>query len=67
MQLVDNLLSNIYQNGFTGILFVDFAMAFEVIDHSLLLGTLDMYQLAPKFPGIISCYRFSQTKGNTLA
>ena len=37
IQMVDNLLSNINLNEFTGILFVDFAKAFDLIDHSLLL------------------------------
>ena len=36
IQLIDNLLANIDQNELTGILFVDFAKAFDVKDHSLL-------------------------------
>ena len=43
MQLVDSLLSNINLNKFTGILDVDFAKAFDVIDHSLLLRKLELF------------------------
>ena len=45
IRLVDYLLSNININGFTGILFVDFAIAFAIINHSLLLRKLELYRL----------------------
>ena len=41
-QTKTNLLSNINLNEFTGFLFVDFAMAFDVTDHPLLLRKLEL-------------------------
>ena len=51
MQLVDNLLSNINLTEFTGIVCVDFAKAFDVIDQSLLplkLGIISITAHVPK-------------------
>ena len=44
--LVDTWLKNINNNEITGVLMVDFAKAFDVIDHSLLLRKLHMYGLS---------------------
>eukprot|EP00745_Piridium_sociabile_P033008 TRINITY_DN5647_c0_g1_i9.p1 TRINITY_DN5647_c0_g1~~TRINITY_DN5647_c0_g1_i9.p1 ORF type:complete len:921 (+),score=13.12 TRINITY_DN5647_c0_g1_i9:226-2988(+) len=44
--LVDEWLININENKLTGALFVDFAKAFDVIDHSLLLRKLALYRLS---------------------
>ena len=54
--MVDNLLSNINLNEFTGILFVNFAKAFDVIDHSLLLRKLELYRLPPMFLTLMSSF-----------
>ena len=56
VHLVDNLLLNINKNEFTGILFVDFAKAFDVIDHSLLLRKLEVYRLPPMFLKLMSSF-----------
>jgi len=47
-QLTDSLLHNINDNKFTGLLFVDFEKAFDVINHSLLLRKLELYKLPPE-------------------
>ena len=44
--LVDTFYKNINKNEFTGVLFVDFAKAFGVIDHDLLLRKLTVYGLS---------------------
>ena len=41
--LIDQWLTNINNNKITGVIFVDFAKAFDVIDHSLLLRKLQVY------------------------
>ena len=46
INLVDEWLSNINNNKFTGVLFVDFAKAFDVIDHHLLLRKLALYKIS---------------------
>ena len=43
--LVDQLLSTINENKFCGAVFVDFAKAFDVIDHDFLLRKLAVYGL----------------------
>ena len=44
--LVDTFYKNINNNEFTGVLFVDFAKAFDVSDHDLLLRKLAVYGLS---------------------
>ena len=44
--LVDTFYKNIHKNEFTGVLFVDFAKAFDVIDHDLLSKKLTLYGLS---------------------
>jgi hypothetical protein len=41
--MVDAWLHNINENKFCGVLFVDFAKAFDVIDHKLLCRNLILY------------------------
>ena len=43
-----------YQDEFTGMLFVDFAEAIDVIDQCLLLQKLEMFGLSPYFPFYIT-------------
>ena len=45
--LADQWLSNINNNQFRGVLIVDFAKAFDVIDHDLFLRKLALYGLSP--------------------
>lgn len=44
--LVEEWLLNINNNKFTGVLFIDFAKAFDLIDHDLLLQKLAVYKLS---------------------
>ena len=55
-QLIEKCYYNINNNEFTGLLFVDFAKAFDVINHSLLLKKLTLYQLAPEFLELIASF-----------
>ena len=45
IQLVDKFLTNMNNNEFTGVLFVDFAKAFDDISHSLLLKKLALISI----------------------
>ena len=44
--LVEEWLLNINNNKFTGVLFIDFAKAFDLIDHELLLKKLAVYRFS---------------------
>ena len=68
IQLVDKFLTNINNNTFTGVLFVDFAKAFGVINHSLLLKNLALYQLSTtclEFISSLLCYRQQLVETNS--
>ena len=54
--LVDIFYKNINKNEFTGVLFVDFAKAFDVIDHDLLLRKLTLYGLSNDTLHLISSF-----------
>ena len=56
INLVDSWLSNINNNEFTGVLFVDFAKAFDVIDHDLLVRKLAVYGLSDNTLQLISSF-----------
>ena len=56
IQLVDTCLTSINNNEFTGVLFVDFAKAFDVINHARLLKTLTRYQLSTESLELISSF-----------
>ena len=56
IQLIENCLRNINNNEFTGVLFVDFAKAFDVIDHSLLIKKLVHYKLTPEFLRLVTSF-----------
>ena len=55
-QLLENCYKNINNNEFTGILFADFAKAFDVICHSLLIKKLLLYKMTPEFLQLISSF-----------
>ena len=44
--LVDQWLTDINNDQFSGVIFIDFKKAFGVIDHSLLLGKLTLYGMS---------------------
>ena len=54
--LVDTWLANMNNNKFTGVLFVDFAKAFDVIDHTLLLQKLQLYGLSNNTLKLLSLF-----------
>ena len=54
--LVDQWISNINNNKITGVLIVDFAKAFDVIDHSLLLRKLKIYGFSSSALMLISSF-----------
>ncbi|MCB4744594.1 MAG: hypothetical protein LGB07_02925, partial [Sulfurovum sp.] len=54
--LVDTFNKNINNSEFTGVLFVDFAKAFDVIDHDLLLRKLALYGLSNDTLHLISSF-----------
>ena len=55
-KLIDRWLVNVNKRQFTGVLFVDFAKAFDVIDHKLLLKKLAVYKLSPNTLELISSF-----------
>ena len=54
--LVDQWLCNINDNQFTGVIFVDFAKAFDVIDHNLLIRKLRIYRFSDNTLSFIESY-----------
>ena len=56
IQLTDDLLSNINENKFTGLIFIDFQKAFDVIKHSVLLQKLEILKLPPDFVSLMSSF-----------
>lgn len=56
INLVDHWLSNINNNMLTGVVFIDFAKAFDVIDHRLLLRKLSLYNLSPSVLSLIASF-----------
>ena len=54
--LVDKWLLNINDNKITGVLFVDFSKAFDVIDHSLLLRKLNIYNFSEQASSVIRSF-----------
>ena len=47
IRLTDQILTNIDNDELTGLVFIDFRKAFDVIDHELLLKNLSMYGVRP--------------------
>ena len=47
IRLTDQILTNIDNDELTGLVFIDFRKAFDVIDHELLLKNLSMYSVRP--------------------
>ena len=56
IQLTDDLLNNVNENKFTGLIFIDFQKAFDVIKHSVLLRKLEILKLPPDFVSLISSF-----------
>lgn len=56
IQLTDTILHNINENRYTGVLFIDFEKAFDVINHSLLMRKLELYKTSLQFQNIISSF-----------
>ena len=56
IQLIDKCLTNINNNEFTGVLFIDFAKAFDVINHSHLIKKLTLYNLSSESLNFISSF-----------
>ena len=54
--LVEQWLSNINNNEFNGVIFVDFEKAFDVIDHNLLLRKLALYGMSDCVMDLFSSY-----------
>ena len=54
--LVEEWLMNINNNEYTGVLFVDFAKAFDVIDHKLLLRKLALYKFSDESLSLIKSF-----------
>ena len=56
IHLVDKWLCNMNENKFSGALFVDFAQAFDVIDHVLLCKKLLLYGIADESHKLITSF-----------
>ena len=54
--LVDQWLLNINKNELTGVVFVDLAKAFDVLDHELLLRKLNLYQFSDTLLSLIKSF-----------
>ena len=54
--LTEQWLSNINNNLFTGVISVDFAKAFDVIDHTLLLRKLSVYKFSTKSLSLLKSF-----------
>ena len=54
--LVEEWLSNINDDTFSGVLFIDFAKAFDLIDHDLLLQKLALYRLSDHALSLIKSF-----------
>ena len=64
--LVDKWLSNMNNNELTGVLIVDFAKAFDLIDHSLLLRKLEQYGLSKDTITLMGSFLFNRKQIVTL-
>jgi hypothetical protein len=56
INLVDNWLENIDNQKFSGVLFIDFAKAFDVIDHNLLLRKLVLYNCSEQSLSLLKSF-----------
>ena len=53
---VDKWLTNINENKFTGVLFIDFAKAFDVLDHDLLFRKLELYNFSKPLLSLLKSF-----------
>lgn len=65
-ELVDSWLSKINSNKLCGALFMDFAKAFDVIDHALLLRKLSIYRLPQPTQTFIASFLSGRTQKVTF-
>ena len=56
VSMVEKWLNNINDNTFTAALFIDFAKAFDLIDHSLLVRKLELYNLEANCAQLLSSF-----------
>ena len=56
INMVDTWLRNINENRYTGIVFADFAKAFDVINHSLLLQKLSVYGIGDQMCQLLESF-----------
>ena len=47
-RLIDQLLSDMDKDQVSGLVFIDYKKAFDLIDHDILLSKLETYGVAPK-------------------
>ena len=59
--LVDQWLMNINRDELTGVLFIDFAKAFDVLNHKLLLRKLKLYQFSDTLLALIQSFLTNRT------
>ena len=65
--MIEHFYSNIKNEKLTGVIFADFAKAFDVINHKLLLRKLKHYNISKNFQDIIKSFLSDRTQQVTLS